>query len=96
MIKIVAKARIKADKIEDFKAAAKELVLGSRAEEGNVSYSLNMNVKDPQEFAIIEMWKDPAAIEAHKKAPHFTGTGPKIAACAEAPMTLDVFTEIEL
>ena len=39
MIKIVAKMLVKVDKVEEFKATARELVEKSRAEAGNIFYA---------------------------------------------------------
>ena len=44
--------------VETFKAIARELVEKSAAEEGNLSYSLNVSQADPNCFAIVEFWKD--------------------------------------
>ena len=49
MIKIVAKMLVRADKVEEFKAVAKELVEKSRAEAGNVFYSLNVSTTNATE-----------------------------------------------
>ena len=95
MIKIVAKMLVKQDKVETFKATAKELVVKSAAEAGNVSYSLNVSTADPRQFAIIECWKDQAAIDFHNNTEHFTGILPKLAEMCEGDITIDLFNEIE-
>ena len=95
MIKIVAKMLVKADQIETFKATAKELVEKSAAEAGNVSYSLNVSTADPRQFAIIECWKDQAAIDFHNNTPHFTTFLPQIGAMCEGDVSIELFNEIE-
>lgn len=94
MIKIVAKVLVKEGMTEAFKEAAKELVAKSAAEEGNISYSLNVSVQDPRSFAFIEIWKDKEAIESHNASPHFTGAIPKLSQMAEAPMAVEVYSEV--
>ena len=96
MIKIVAKMRVKPDKVEEFKATAKELVEKSRAEEGNVFYSLNVSTADPCVLAFIECWKDQAAIDFHNATEHFTGILPKLAEFCESAQPVNLFTEVEL
>ena len=94
MIKIVAKMPVKANEVENFKATAKELVEKSAAEEGNVSYSLNVSKDNPCLFAVIEFWKDQAAIDFHNNTEHFTGILPKLAALCEGEISIELFDEI--
>ena len=63
MIKIVVNMPIKEGLAESFKATAKELVEKSAAEAGNIYYTLNESVENPGVFAIMECWKDQAAID---------------------------------
>ena len=72
MIKIFAKQLIKEGKEEEFLKICAELVEKSRAEEGNVFYSINRSKENDRLFAFIECWKDQAAIEIHNATPHFT------------------------
>ncbi len=95
MIKIVAKMLVRADMVEQFKATARELVEKSRAEEGNIFYSLNVSTKDPRLLAFIECWKDQAAIETHNATEHFTSILPKLGAMCEEGLPVDLFTEVE-
>ena len=95
MIKIVAKMRVQEGKVEEFKATARELVAKSRAEEGNVFYTLNQSTREPNTLAFIECWKDQAAIEFHNATPHFQGILPRLAALCEPGDPADFFTEVE-
>lgn len=94
MIKIVAKMIVREDAIEQFHALARELVEKSRAEEGNVFYSLNQSVSDKKVHAFIEAWKDQSAIDSHNKTEHFTSILPKLAELTEEPQPVDLYTEI--
>lgn len=42
----------------------------TRVEPGNLRYDLFQSTEKPNEFMRIEVWKDPAALEAHKQTPH--------------------------
>ncbi len=95
MIKIVAKMLVKADQVEEFKAIAKELVEKSRAEEGNIFYSLNVSTTNPRLLAFIECWKDQEAIDIHNATEHFTGILPKLGEMCEEGQPVDLFTEVE-
>lgn len=96
MLKIVAKVKVKASEVENFKAMAKELVEKSRAEAGNVSYALNESVDDPATLAFIEFWKDQDAIDTHNATEHFTTIFPKLAELREGDFSVEVFKELEL
>ena len=94
MIKIIAKLMIAEDKIDSFKAAATELVTKSRAEEGNVFYTLNASTSNPCQMAFVECWKDQNTIDFHNATEHFTGILPKLVdMCTEAPV-IESFEEI--
>ncbi len=95
MIKIVAKMLVKPGKVEEFKETARDLVAKSRAEAGNVYYTLNTSTKDPQLLAFIECWKDEEAIKFHNATEHFQTILPKLAALCESGQPADLFTEIE-
>ncbi|MBQ3424287.1 MAG: antibiotic biosynthesis monooxygenase [Clostridia bacterium] len=95
MIKIVAVMKIKAEYVDTFKTLARELVEKSRAEEGNISYSLNELIGDPATLAFIEVWKDQAAIDTHNATEHFTRILPKLGELCESAQPGNLFTEVE-
>ena len=94
MIKIVAVMKVKAECVDTFKALAKELVKKSRAEEGNISYSLNELISDPATLAFIEIWKDQDAIDIHNATEHFTNILPKLGELCESAQPVNLFTEV--
>lgn len=94
MIKIVAKNYVKPECVQAFKDAAKELIEKSRAEEGNIFYTLNVSRNDPNTLVFIEAWKDQAAIEFHNKTEHFTSAVPKLGAMCSGRGDVELFDEI--
>lgn len=96
MIKIVAKMNVKPECVDAFKAAAKELVEKSRAEEGNVAYGLHEQIGDPTKLAFIEIWRDQAAIDFHNATEHFTRILPALGEFCEGEGDIALFTELEL
>jgi quinol monooxygenase YgiN len=72
MIKIVAKNVVKADKIEEFKTLALELVKKTNElDEGCISYELFQDISNPTTLTIIEEWESKEALNNHMKAKHF-------------------------
>lgn len=95
MIKILARCVIKTECIEEFKKATEELVKCSQAEEGNISYTLNQDIKNENVFCYIEEWKDMAAIEHHNNTEHFIRIGKITDEFKEAPTEVSLYTEVE-
>ena len=94
MIKIVAKNYVKPECVQAFKDTAKELIDKSRAEEGNIFYTLNVSKNDPNTLVFIENWKDQAAIDFHNKTDHFTSIVPKLHEMCNGEGSIEVFDEI--
>jgi len=94
MIKIVAKMTVRAEKLEEFKALAKEMVEKSSAEEGNISYTLNQAIDNPCSMAFIEVWKDQTAIDIHNASEHFNRILPQTGALCEGEGEVTLFTEV--
>ena len=44
---------------------------GSRAEQGNLSYDHYQSLTTPNEYEIIEHWRDAEAVESHNGTAHF-------------------------
>lgn len=78
MIKIISRNRIKEGKKEEFLSLVKELVEKSRAEEGNASYGLWEDKKDPNVLTFVEDWRDQAAIDLHNATEHFVRIVPQM------------------
>ena len=94
MIKIIAKLIVAENKIEDFKAAAQNLIQKSREEEGNIFYTLNVSTTDPCLMVFVECWKDEAAVASHNSAEHFTSILPQLVdMCTENPV-IELYEEI--
>ncbi|MBO4887149.1 MAG: antibiotic biosynthesis monooxygenase [Firmicutes bacterium] len=95
MLKIVAKSKIKEGMLDQYLAAVKPLVLGSQAEEGNVSYTMNILRGSENVVAFIEVWKDQAAFEYHIKTEHFTTILPTLKDFVEEGFPAEFYEEVE-
>ncbi|MCW0216459.1 MAG: antibiotic biosynthesis monooxygenase [Pseudonocardia sp.] len=72
MILIVLKAKIRPEKRDEWLVGIKQYTAGVRQEPGNVSFDYFVNGEDPNEFAIIETFKDGDAGAAHVATEHAT------------------------
>ena len=68
---IIARIAVKEGKENEFIEIASKLVAATRAEEGNLFYSLYQSTEDPLIFIVYEEYKDDAAFDTHAKSAHF-------------------------
>jgi quinol monooxygenase YgiN len=66
---VTAVAKVKPGTEADFEQAAERLVVGTRAEAGNLGYVLHRSKTDPTQFLFYETWASAAASDAHMKGP---------------------------
>ncbi len=72
MLAIWVKVRIKPDMREKFLKAIEHDALGSeRDEPGCVRFNVLQDEKDQNVYYFYEVYKDQAALEAHRQAPHY-------------------------
>jgi quinol monooxygenase YgiN len=60
---------------DQFLTQADLVMTGSKAEEGNISYHLYGDAKDPNAFVMLEEWADLSAIDYHRETPHYKTFG---------------------
>lgn len=70
-LKIVAVVTAKKEYQKDIEKALHNVVDGTRTEEGNVSYDLHVDIKNPLKYIIIEVWKSQEALNIHNATVHF-------------------------
>lgn len=70
-IVLIARLKVKDDKVEELKSAALKIVGDSRDEEGNLNYDVHQSIEDETVFFWHETWKNKAAIDEHFSTPFF-------------------------
>lgn len=93
-IKIVAVNHVKPECVAQFKSLAAELIRESRAESGNVFYTLNQSLSDSTELTFIECWRDEQAIQSHNATEHFTRIVPKLGALCATEGSITLYNEL--
>lgn len=72
MIAIWVKVKVKVDRRGDFLKAIEVDALGSeRDEPGCARFNVLQDQQDPNTYYFYEVYKDEAALEAHRAAPHY-------------------------
>ena len=67
MLAFIATLSVKEEMIEEFKAAAPELMVQVRKEPGNHAYIGHQSPEDPSRFIFYEQYDDEAALLAHRE-----------------------------
>ncbi|MDR1864650.1 MAG: antibiotic biosynthesis monooxygenase [Bacteroidales bacterium] len=91
---ISARLFIKPEKLAGFLAGTKALIEASRAEEGNVSYSLFQDPEDATKLLFFEEWKNQAAVDAHFATEHFKKFGVDLNEAASQPAEITVYDSV--
>jgi quinol monooxygenase YgiN len=81
VIAVIAKLTVREDKVDEFKAAATEMVEAVRRNEAGktLEYLLCQSASNPAEFVFFERYADEAALAEHGKTPHMAAFGAKLA-----------------
>ena len=89
---IVAKLKVKPEKVKAFTEAAKEIIEKSNKEEGCKSYQLYQDPYDNTRFVFVEEYKNRAAVDAHFASDYFKAFGPKIGDLVAEPAKIKIIT----
>ncbi|HYZ16523.1 MAG TPA: putative quinol monooxygenase [Candidatus Acidoferrum sp.] len=65
-----------------------EAVAPTLLEEENIGYAIHQSTADPRLFLLYEQWTDKAALESHKRQPHFTELAERLKEALEAPVEI--------
>ena len=70
-IVLIARLKVKADKIEQAKTAALAIVAESRQETGCINYDIHQAIDDETVFFWHETWANKATLDEHFETPFF-------------------------
>lgn len=70
-IVLIARLKVKAEMIDELKAAALRIVADSRNEAGNVNYDIHQSIEDENIFFWHETWANKAALDEHFDTKYF-------------------------
>ncbi|MDT4933938.1 MAG: hypothetical protein QOK11_1830 [Pseudonocardiales bacterium] len=71
MIFIVVKFSVDPGKSEDWLSLVADFTASTRAEPGNLMFEWSRSVDDPNQYVLVEAFRDGAAGEAHVRSDHF-------------------------
>ncbi|MBC7166058.1 putative quinol monooxygenase [Phenylobacterium sp.] len=67
---IAGTVRVPPENLQAFKPHMQAMLEASRAEDGCVEYAYAEDVAEPGLIRVFEVWRDPAAIDAHFQTAH--------------------------
>ena len=71
MLALIVRIAVKPEHLSEFLAATLENARGAHTEPGNLRFDVLQQEDDPNIIHLYEIYKDAAAIEAHRQTPHF-------------------------
>lgn len=95
MIHIVVQIEPKPDKVEAFLELALFDAQNSRKEPGCLRFDVVRHLENPPRFAFYEVYKDEAAVQAHRQTPHFARWNAEIGALCVAPRTSAKYSTVD-
>jgi quinol monooxygenase YgiN len=95
MIGIVAILTVQPGKQAEFEAIFTDLSASVRADEpGNVFYQLCRSRESDATYKVLELYRDQAAVEAHRASTHFRAAGPLLGAVLAGPPVVELLDAV--
>jgi quinol monooxygenase YgiN len=94
IIVLIARLKVKADKVDEAKSAALKIVANSRSEQGCINYNIHQSIEDETVFFWYETWANKAAIDKHFSTPHFQGFFKVVEQVAAEPPQINLTRKI--
>ena len=95
MIHIVVQIEPKPDKVEAFLELALFDAQNSRKEPGCLRFDVLKALDNPPRFAYYEVYKDEAAVQAHRQTPHYARWMQEIEALQAKPRTATKYSTVD-
>jgi quinol monooxygenase YgiN len=94
-VKVVAQFCVKSDQVKSFLENVNKLIAETHKEAGCLSYQLYKDMAAANQYAFLEEWESPAALEAHMHTPHFTTLVPVLAGFTSRPVVVSQYALVE-
>ena len=87
MVTVHVHVHVKADQVEQFAAASAENARNSIQEPGVARFDVLQAVDDPTRFVLVEVYRSPEAVLAHKETAHYAAWRDAVAPMMAVPRT---------
>jgi len=92
---IHVRVKVKPGMAAAFVEETKKNAHGSRREPGVVRFDLLASADDPETFLLVEIYRDAAAVAAHKETAHYQAWRDAVAAMMAEPRSSVKFTNLD-
>ena len=96
MIAVYAVCHVKADKIAEFEALAKNLIRASLNDQGCISYGCGAVQGQPNVYTFVEQWQSQQDLALHAQQAHFIDAGAKFAELLSQPIAINIVDLLEV
>jgi quinol monooxygenase YgiN len=90
----IAKATAKPDRAEELERELRARVTPTRAQPGNIEFSLYRSLDDPAAIVAIERWASRVDWERHLRGPHVTSLMAVFEAVLSGPPDIQIYAPI--
>ena len=87
MIALTVTIHVKPEHVDEFIQATLANARGARTEPGNLRFDVLRSEGDPQHFILDEVYRDEAALAAHRESPHYQAWAMAVEAWLVQPRT---------
>lgn len=88
---VIARIQVAKDKINDYLALTEPLIKATKAEPGNLVYTLYQSTEDPTEFIVYEEYVDDKAFEYHSNSDAFKAFARQVQPLLAKELDVQVF-----
>lgn len=71
MFAVIVRCQVRPDRVEQFLELARHNARESRKEPGNLQFDVLRSPEDPCRFALVEIYRDAEALQAHQRTSHY-------------------------
>jgi len=91
---IMVRLEVKPERVDDFLKLVTFNASESRKEPGNLRFDVVRSVDNRTRFALYEVYRDDAAVQAHRATPHFAKWRAEIEGLLVTPRISELFTSV--
>ena len=91
---IMVRLEVKPERVDDFLKLVTFNASESRKEPGNLRFDVVRSVDNPTRFALYEVYRDDAAVQAHRATSHFAKWRAEIEGLLVTPRISELFTSV--
>jgi autoinducer 2-degrading protein len=91
---IMVRLEVRPERLDDFLELVRFNASQSRKEPGNLRFDVVRSVDNPTRFALYEVYRDDASIQAHQATPHYAKWRAEIESLLVTPRISEKFTSI--